>query len=1583
MRRLITILAVLLVPSLASAVDMATITGTLLKPNGAPCQSCKVSFRTPYAQTITGVTFPAGQIVNSTADAAGVLPSGIELAQTLIVEVTIGSDQPKLCTVSAAATMDISACVGAVPDVADINSVPGILEPGGGGTGVGVIASCDANDEKLETGTDGSFSCGTNPAGGAAFALDELTDVDAPSPADGNFLRYDVGGPAWVNAFLIPGDVPAAPLDCDPGEFAKGLDNSLVLDCAVPAGGTYTFTADTGGTTAGTAITLAGGAGIATTRASDTVTFAFDDSDALFPTVGECSDTNDKLGIDSGGVMFCDSGGFTVPSGLDDLGDVTITAPADGDFLRSNGLFWVDTPLVAADIPAAPADCTTPGEFVKGIDADLVLDCAAPSGSGDITSVFDCASGACTTVLVTGGQTLGTSGGTITATTAASATSAATALTGDDGASFFVTGLVDRNRGGTGTDMSLTGSTGHVVKQTSANGALTTGLLITNNFTSGSVDAAALGADSVGSSELADAAIDEVAAALDGAGLAVDTSATPDEIDVASGEQGFLASGALTCGASTNGKMQVHTTPLQYCDNAGTPTLRYAAYGDSAGVATSATTATSATGLACTTCVDLTTEVTGRLPYANLVASTAASKIIGRTDASAGDWQEITLGTNLSMSGTTLNATGGGGASTFTADSGGTATGSAITLTGGAGIDTSRATDTITFVTDSSEQNFLASGALTCGASTAGKMQVHNAVPLQYCDNSATPTLRYASYADVFGIATQSNSVTTAGTSAISAAIDGVGLVVNTTPNPDEIDVASGEQGFLTSGALTCGASTNGKMQVHTTPLQYCDNAGTPTLRYAAYGDSTGVATSATTATTASALSTAGVDTVAAQLDGDGLTVNTATTPDELAVLTTEITGDRTWSTGAADSSITWTWDLIARDPALKFEDGAIELSPALSTLSAGDTTNALLADPTIALSGGSIYNGFKFAPTINVSSDTGFVTALQSSMTVNATSANTASLMDGVNVNNISQSSTDKIPPFPLHNVLSKPTVQHITSGTSIASSMTTGLQADGTLATSGTGALSFEDPNQLQSLSDAVIIAVDTGTEQLQTAASHGLTTGDGPFYIALGTKMCTAASTPYATCSGAQASTAALPGGVSARTSYWVSVVDADEFKLATSYANAIAGTSVVDLTAGFVASCVIGKPSTGLTGLRVMHTLTEAGGDLRADTLFGVQVKTPVITGTPSVGHSTALYVEEQANATITSPCSLCSVGRSTPMKHLGKVQIGGYTDAGPPSTTTLELDRDLGSFTTDVSYSSISTPYNISYSGSTLETLAGLNFNPTVGVGANTTTLSAVAAVSSTGMTVNRTGSASPAAVFLVAAGHIIDTSVSQSSPANITFSDASDYRTTAAATSTSGSYRTVNANPLIRTMGASSTQTTTAAAFRSAPRTSTDNASGTLNLTWTHFEAVQVSESATVGTENVTQIGLDIPALTGLGTGTATGIRNADTTVLTPNTQVITDAVPITPTASVICMTAVANRDLTSSPQIEDGQVGQRLLLVNCDTSTETIKLDDAAGLQLVAGTSFTMNAGDNIEFIYLTAASANDWFEISRADVN
>lgn len=98
---------------------------------------------------------------------------------------------------------------------------------------------------------------------------------------------------------------------------------------------------------------------------------------------------------------------------------------------------------------------------------------------------------------------------------------------------------------------------------------------------------------------------------------------------------------------------------------------------------------------------------------------------------------------------------------------------------------------------------------------------------------------------------------------------------------------ASTEANFLTSGALTCGAATQGKMKVHTTALQYCDNAATPTLQYAAYGSSTGDALVAQTLVATTATITGTTVPITGKVANVVQTVTVADSGDGSAALST------------------------------------------------------------------------------------------------------------------------------------------------------------------------------------------------------------------------------------------------------------------------------------------------------------------------------------------------------------------------------------------------------------------------------------------------------------------------------------------------------------------------------------------------------------------------------------------------------------------------------------------------------------------------------------------------------------------------
>src|SRR5260370_571190 len=54
--------------------------------------------------------------------------------------------------------------------------------------------------------------------------------------------------------------------------------------------------------------------------------------------------------------------------------------------------------------------------------------------------------------------------------------------------------------------------------------------------------------------------------------------------------------------------------------------------------------------------VNLSNGVTSRLPFANLTAATGPSHLLGRDSGSAGDFEDITLGSGLQMNGSVLSS---------------------------------------------------------------------------------------------------------------------------------------------------------------------------------------------------------------------------------------------------------------------------------------------------------------------------------------------------------------------------------------------------------------------------------------------------------------------------------------------------------------------------------------------------------------------------------------------------------------------------------------------------------------------------------------------------------------------------------------------------------------------------------------------------------------------------------------------------------------------------------------------------------------------------------------------------------------
>lgn len=168
-----------------------------------------------------------------------------------------------------------------------------------------------------------------------------------------------------------------------------------------------TFTADTGGPTSGLVVDMDGGTAIATSITGDIITINYD------------------------GTLSSNS-------------DVLITSPATGAVLKFNGTHWIDdtdatggggansfetiaVPLGSGPLVADSATdtLTLTSSGIVTITGTGLTDTIMFSATevGDVSSVYDCTTGACTAMTIGSGQSLGVSGtGTNVATSGTTAT---------------------------------------------------------------------------------------------------------------------------------------------------------------------------------------------------------------------------------------------------------------------------------------------------------------------------------------------------------------------------------------------------------------------------------------------------------------------------------------------------------------------------------------------------------------------------------------------------------------------------------------------------------------------------------------------------------------------------------------------------------------------------------------------------------------------------------------------------------------------------------------------------------------------------------------------------------------------------------------------------------------------------------------------------------------------------------------------------------------------------------------------------------------------------------------------------------
>lgn len=135
-------------------------------------------------------------------------------------------------------------------------------------------------------------------------------------------------------------------------------------------------------------------------------------------------------------------------------------------------------------------------------------------------------------------------------------------------------------------------------------------------------------------------------------------------------------------------------------------------------------------------------------------------------------------------------------------------------------------------------------------------------------------------------------------------------------------------------------------------------------------------------------------------------------------------------------------------------------------------------------------------------------------------------------------------------------------------------------------------------------------------------------------------------------------------------------------------------------------------------------------------------------------------------------------------------------------------------------------------------------------------------------------------------------------------------------------------------------------------------------------------------TSDITLVGTNFDdVINGLTDGTkdiAVATTNATKLVATvASTQSITAAGGISGSGTYLKVSGNGGAiNITANPQISAGSTGQ-IIIVEGQSDTNTVKLDDGTGLLLSGAQSFTLGLNDTIQLLY----NGTNWVEITRSN--